>query len=183
MLKLTLFNILLLTSEVTSETSSEGGQVEETISWNETIIKYIVLLAIIFISLILIALVRRSFKKEASIKKIKSKCDKAKAYALKIKKKNSKQELLIATPKLNKLTSLLSDATWISTRTAEEKKSVILDEITILIDNLASYVGEYAQDTFYSKDDYVKKLDYVIKTIDDIKDRIEIFQKDTSNKN
>ena len=152
------------------------------VNWGNTLFKYLILLAIIFISLILIALVRRSFRKEASLKKVKAKCMKAKNYALKIKKQNNRQELLIASTKLNKLTSILCDATWLSTRTAEENKVVVLDDLTSSIDQLATYVSNYAEETFYTKDDYDKTIDYVISNIDDIVDRINNFVKDTSLK-
>ena len=152
------------------------------INWGNTLFKYLILLAIIFISLILIALVRRSFRKEASLKKVKAKCIKAKNYALKIKKQNNRQELLIASTKLNKLTSILCDATWLSTRTAEENKDVVLDDLTSSIDQLATYVSNYGEETFYTKDDYDKTIDYVISNIDDIVDRINNFVKDTSLK-
>ena len=152
------------------------------VNWGNTLFKYLILLVIIFISLILIALVRRSFRKEASLKKVKAKCIKAKNYALKIKKQNNRQELLIASTKLNKLTSILCDATWLSTRTAEENKDVVLDDLTSSIDQLATYVSNYAEETFYTKDDYDKTIDYVISNIDDIVDRINNFVKDTSLK-
>ena len=152
------------------------------VNWGNTLFKYLILLAIIFISLILIALVRRSFRKEASLKKVKAKCMKAKNYALKIKKQNNRQELLIASTKLNKLTSILCDATWLSTRTAEENKDVVLDDLTSSIDQLATYVSNYAEETFYTKDDYDNTIDYVISNIDDVVDRINNFVKDTSIK-
>ena len=152
------------------------------VNWGNTLFKYLILLAIIFISLILIALVRRSFRKEASLKKVKAKCIKAKNYALKIKKQNNRQELLIGSTKLNKLTSILCDATWLSTRTAEENKDVVLDDLTSSIDQLATYVSNYAEEAFYTKDEYDKTIDYVISNIDDVVDRINNFVKDTSLK-
>lgn len=163
-------NILLLTSE------------SSNMSWVEVIIVYAVLFSLIVISLILLAFIKRSFKKEQTFKTIKSKCEKAKNYALKIKNKTSKQDLLIASAKLNRLTSLIGEATWVITITAEERKDVILDDIASSIDNLASYVGEYSSEGFYDKNDYRKKIDYVIQTLDGIKSRVEQYQKDTSNK-
>lgn len=171
--------LIILSESVTSESTSET-LTAPTYNIFDTIIKYSVLVAIIFISLILIAIVRRSFKKEASIKKTKSKCIKAKNYAIKIKKQTSKQELLIASTKLNKLTSLLTDATWIATRTAEDKKDVILDDISSSIDNLATYASNFAEDAFYTKEEYENKLDYIISTIESIEKRIDAFVKDTS---
>lgn len=173
-----ILNSIISTSN--SGTSVNPGDASNDLSWGIVIIRYCALLLIIFVSLILIGIVRKYFKKEATTKKIKIKCEKARNYANSIKDKCSKQELLIATAKLNKLTSLISNATWVATRTAEDKKDVILDGVASNLDALATYIGTYTEETFYTKKDYQEKIHHVIKTLDSIKKSVEAFEKDAS---
>lgn len=174
-----MFNILTSITSTSLPSTSVENNITNNVSWVDVIVKYSVLVLIIFISLILIALVRRYFRKEASVKRLKNKCEKAKTYALKIKDKVSKQDLIIASAKLNKLTSLLKDATWIAMRCAEDKKDIILDEIASSLDVLATSIANYAEEAFYTKKDYQEKVNHVIKDIENIKKRIEVFEKDT----
>lgn len=139
------------------------------------LVKYGVLLGIIFVCIILIAITKKVIKTEASTKKTLAKIDKAINYVEKIKNKTSKQELLIASPKLVKLTSLISGATWNATRTAEEKKDVILDNVASSLDILATYIGKYSEETFYNQDEYIEKLEYVHNSLIEIKNKLTKF--------
>lgn len=146
--------------------------------WIETLLTYITLIFVIIISLILIALIKRYFKKEASFKQFRYRCDKALSYAIRIKEKNNKKDLLIASTKLSKLTSLVNNCTWIMSRLVEEKKDVVLNDIYMDIDNLSIYIGSYSKEGFYSKDDYTNNIDYVINCINDISHRLDTYLKD-----
>lgn len=172
-----LFINLFTLSEIES-TSQVEEVTNNSVSWVDTIMKYSVLILIIFTSLVLISLLKRKYKKEASVKQFKNKCDKAINYALKIKNKTSKQDLLIAATKLGKLTSLINSATWIASRLMEEKQDVVLNDIYSSMDSLSIFVGNYSSEGFYSKDDYISKIEYVITEIKEVKERVEQYQKD-----
>lgn len=145
----------------------------------EDLITYIILLAIIFVAIILIAIVKKAIRNEANPKKIITKLDKCKKYTEKIITKTNKKDLLIAPAKLRKLTSLIANATWIASRSQEENKDVILDEITSLTDSLATYIGDYSEEAFYEKEEYVSKLEYTLKAIEVIRKKTIKFLNET----
>ena len=79
------------------------------VNWVEVGLKYAALGLVIVASLIVLAIMKKSSHKEASLSKVKMKCAKADAYAKKLLSTNGKRDLLIASTKLSKLSSLISD--------------------------------------------------------------------------
>ena len=156
----------------------------QNIDWIGTLMKYLILIGVILLSIMLIIIIRRKYRKEASIKRCKSICLKAKAYAKKIKSKSNKRQLFIASTRLSKLCSILSNATYIMERVGEEKKDVVLDDITSSLDSLATCVFSFLEEAIFTKDEYEQNVEYVINNIDSIIDRINQYENDqTYNSN
>lgn len=143
-----------------------------------TIIEYMIFLISIVMSLLLIIIVRRYNRKEASFKNLKNKCIYIKNYIHKIQNKTKKEDIVLMVSRLNKLTHLICEATWISSRIADEKKDVILDDITSSLDMLATNIYQYSLDGVFNKNDYLNKLNYVLTTMDDIYSRCERYMKE-----
>lgn len=159
---------MILTDEVASR------------SWMEVIIAYVLLILLIVVSGILIALLKRKYKKEGTIPQIRAKLNKAKKYAIKIKDKTSNKELLIAAPKLKKVKTYLGDATWLLSKACDEKKDVILDDILSNSMDITKKLGDYVFEAFYIKKEYTQMLKEVISKIDEIKHQLDAYEKDNS---
>lgn len=128
------------------------------INWVEIGLTYGALGAIIFLSLIALAIVRKSIRKEASLNKVKNKCNKARAYAEKMLAKRSKGELLIASTRLSKLSNMIAEAEWNASCIVEEKKDLILEDIVTRLDALACNVSAKAEEAFFTEEEYVQSL-------------------------
>ena len=175
-----MFNsLLLLTSLSTSTSISENVETPTTntpatIDWT-ALIKYGVFVIIILLSLILIAVVRRAIKKEASLTKTKRKAIKALEYAKKILNYTNKKDLLIASTKLATLATLISEATWNATRVVEEKKDVALESILNSLNSISSLIGDYSEEAFYTKNEYVNNVSRAVNVLETVISDIDHF--------
>lgn len=176
-----MLNLLAILTSLSSSTSQAGtssnGGGSTGLSWT-VLIQYGVLVVIILVSLILIAVVKRALKNEASIKRTKTKTQKALDFAKAIKDKNSKKDLIIAATRLAKLAGIISDASWNAVRVSEEKKAVALDGIVSGLDSLATYVSTFAEQAFYTRKEYDEKISVTIQSLEGIIVNIDQFIKE-----
>lgn len=125
------------------------------VNWVEVGLKYAALGLVIVASLIVLAIMKKSSHKEASLSKVKMKCAKADAYAKKLLSTNGKRDLLIASTKLSKLSSLISDVEWNVACIVEEKKDIVLEGLSARLDALANTVSAKAEEAFYTEKEYL----------------------------
>ena len=124
-------------------------------NWMETTLTYAALLLVIIVSLIVLAIVKKSIRKEASLTKVKVKSAKAIAYATRLLNENSKRDLLIASTKLSKLCSLVLNIEWNVSCIVEDKKDIVLEGLSARLDALANKLSAKAEEAFFTQKEYL----------------------------
>lgn len=128
------------------------------VNWVEVGLTYGVLAAVILVSLIALAIVKKRAKKEATLSNLKTKCAKATAYLDKLSQRISKRDLLIASTKLLKLNSLVVEAEWCATCIVEDKKDMIMEGLAARLDALGTVLAKKAEEAFIAEDEYRETL-------------------------
>ncbi len=129
------------------------------VNWVEIGLTYGVLGVIILVSLIALAIVKKSARKEATLIRVKAKCQKALAYADKLLAKRTKRDLLIASTKLAKLSSLTAEAEWCATCIFEEKKDLTMEGLASRLDVLSTTLSTKAEEAFFNEKEYCSCLE------------------------
>lgn len=129
------------------------------VNWVEIGLTYGVLGVIILGSLIALAIVKKRAKNEATVLKLKAKCQKALAYTNKLLGKRTKRDLLIASTKLAKLSSLVAEAEWCATCIFEEKKDLTMEGLASRLDSLSTNLSTKAEEAFFNESEYCSCLE------------------------
>lgn len=143
--------------------SSEGARL---------LLQYGGYLLVIVVGFVLIALVKRKAKKELTPEWVKSRCEKAQAYANKIISAGERKGafLLLGSTKLIKLNSLITDAVWSAYQVAEKKKDLAFEGIANTLDALATDLVQEAENGYVPVEDFERDvqaiLDGLAKAID-----------------
>ncbi len=125
------------------------------VNWVETGLAYAFFGSIILISLIALAIAKKSIRKEASLSKVKARCAKAEAYAARMMQLKGKRDLLIASTRLMKLSSLIVNIEWNVWCIVEEKKDIILEGILGSVDALSKKISMKAEEAFFQEEEYI----------------------------
>lgn len=141
--------------------SSESSE----INWLQSGLTYGILALIIFVSLIVLSIVKRAIHKEASLKKVKTKCEKAKSYAERLLEKVTKADLLVAATQLARLSSMVSEAEWNLACIFEDKKDVVLEGLATRLDGVSTALSLKAEEAIYSEEEYVECIQSALEGI------------------
>lgn len=141
-------------------------------NWMEIGLTYAALGLIILISLIALAIVKKSIRKEASLAKAKAKCIRAEAYAIRMMQPKGKRDLLIASTKLAKLSSLILEAEWNVLCIVEEKKDIVVEGLLGNMDALAKKISTKAEEAFFQEEEYIAFVKEVKHELSDITEKM-----------
>ena len=145
-------------------------------NWVETWLSYAALGAIILISLIVLGIIKKMNRREASLSKARAKCQQANAYAADALQLKGKRGLLIASTKLSKLCSLVVDAEWSMSCVVEAKKDVVLEGVSTRLDGLASKISAKAEEAFYTEEEYLSFLKEVKAELGSIVEQVKSLE-------
>ena len=113
------------------------------------LISYAFYALIIFVSLILIGVFKKKEKRLLSPKTVKARCEAAETFAEELIA-HKKGHLMMATTKLAKLSSMISEAEWVALRLVEDKKDIAFDGVAKTLDSLATDVNNKSTESFIS---------------------------------
>lgn len=136
------------------------------------LISYAFYALIIFVALALIGVFKKKEKRLLSPKTVKARCEAAATFAEELIA-HKKGHLMMATTKLAKLSSMISEAEWLALRLVEDKKDIDFDGIAKTLDTLATDVNNKSTESFISTrelneclEETHKKLKSVIGSLD-----------------
>ncbi len=131
-------------------------------------LEYVLCFALIIVSIIGIALLKRRTKKEMRAETVKGSCEKAKKYAEEMLDdgKNKGTYMLLAASKLSHLSGLISDAAWYAFQIVQGKRNILYEGIANELDVLASEIATASEDGYILWKDYQTCAQKAIKALD-----------------
>ena len=145
-------------------------------NWVETWLAYATLGVIILISLIVLGIIKKVDRNEASLSKVRAKCEQADAYATEALRLKGKRGLLIASTRLSKLCALVVDAEWSISCVVEAKKDVVLEGLSTSLDALANKISSKAEEAFYTEEEYLSFLKEVKAELGSILEKVKTLE-------
>ena len=139
------------------------------------LLEYGAYLAVIVVSAILIAAIKRKTKSELRPEWVKSRCEKAKKYAqgLLPRTENMGAHLFLGTTQLLKLKNHLENAAWSAYQIVEMKKDIVFEGVASALDSQANALYKKAENGYVPVKEYEELVTSVIAAIDEVMKKID----------
>ena len=132
-------------------------------------------LLIVFITLLMIGILKRRTKKEMRADRVLKSCQDAKQYAEALLQTGGKKsaQLLFASTKLMHLESEVLDAAWYAFQIVYAKKDIFFEGIANQLDSIANDIAEAATDGYIPMEEYEKCVQKAVENLQNVVEKLE----------
>ena len=140
---------------------------------------YGICFALIFVAFTAIGIHKRRTKKELRAERVRRSCVKAKRKAAKMLAVQEKKEghIILASPKLSRLSGEVANAAWYAFQIVDAKKDIVFEGIANEIDKLATELSTESEDGYIPVEEYKAYLEKTVKGLEEVVKKIDQVMK------